>query len=980
MRRIPLCGSLAACLLLNVASVFSQYAAQSPIVYQQARRTTASLPVVFEANRGQADPRVRFLGRGAGYTLFLTPTETMFVEAKTAVGSRRNLRTSPEDSKTLMPAVVRMKLVGGNLSPELTGVEELPGKVNYIVGNNPDAWHTGVPLYSQVRSKQVYPGVDLVFHGDDQQLEYDFVLSPGADPGRIVFEIAGATRKELTGDGDLVLGTYGSQIRMHKPVIYQLAGSERRPVAGAFVLRANGEVSFQLAEYDRRQPLVIDPSITFASFLGGAGADNGGGVALDTTTNSSAPKMYIQGLTSDITTFPETSTRIGTSPGGTYYAFVAKIDPLLTGAASLDYLTFIGGSINFSGAAGCETVPSGLALDTSLGASSVEPVISGITNCKDYPVTTTTPTSGTDDLFITRLMSSGAKLDLSIFFGGNGEETLFGGGVDASGNVTFASYTTSTNLPVTAGAYATKLNNGSAGFEDCFAAKLSRSFVVEYLTYLNVGAGTVSGDAGALSCAAGLDASGQIVAGGETVSSTSFTAPNGFQTAFHGVADIFLMKLDPTKSGTGQLTYASYFGGGGVTVGGAVAALAPGVFAFAGNTTSSAKANPPDIPLKNAYLTTNLASSSSQKGIGFFAVVDTTKTGAASLICSSYFGGSGGDDRVQALAYDAVTGTMTYRLIMAGQTTSTNFPLLTPLQSKLTGAQNGWVSVMNAPTLTTGPVAKLAFSTYIGGNAPFGPSGENEAVQGLAVDRNHTIYARGRTLSDTFFGNTSPATVVNGFQKKCSSCGPTHAAPADDTVVFVLPNPTAVATTTTLASSLNPSAFGQPVTFTATVKSTTSGTPTGTVTFKDGSKVLGTGALGAGVAKFTTSALAVGAHAITAVYSGSVTFSGSASSVLNQTVNKAATSTALVSTPNPSTVGQAVKFTATVKASTSGTPTGTVTFKDGSVTLGTGTLTGGTATFTTSKLAKGIHSITAGYGGSTNYLASTSPVLKQTVN
>src|SRR4029077_8897461 len=206
---------------------------------------------------------------------FLTPTETMLVEAKTAVGSRRNPRTSSEDSKTLAPAAVRMKLVGGNLSPELTGVEELPGKVNYIVGNNPDAWHTGVPLYSQVRSKQVYPGVGLVFHGDDQQLEYDFVLSPGAGPSRIVFQIAGATRKELTGDGDLVLGTYGSQIRMHKPVIYQLAGSERRPVAGAFALRANGEVSFQVAEYDLRQPLVIDPSITFASFLGGGGADNG---------------------------------------------------------------------------------------------------------------------------------------------------------------------------------------------------------------------------------------------------------------------------------------------------------------------------------------------------------------------------------------------------------------------------------------------------------------------------------------------------------------------------------------------------------------------------------------------------------------------------------------------------------------------------------------------------------------------------------
>jgi len=658
----------------------------------------------------------------------------------------------------------------------------------------------------------------------------------------------------------------------------------------------------------------------------------------------------------------------------------------LTGASSLDYLTFVGGSLTFAGATGCATVPQGFQLDTSLGPSSVQPVLVGITNCKDYPVTTTTHTSGPDDLFVTRLMSSGAKLELSIFFGGNGQEPVFSGGgsVDSSGDVILASFTTSTDLPVTPGAYATTMNNGSAGFEDCFVAKLSRSFVVEYLTYLNVGAGTVSSDATSLGCAAGLDASGQILAGGTTLTSTDFVAAggaNGFQPTFQGVADTFLMKLDPTTIGTKQLTYASYFGGGGITTpGGGAAFLGTGIVAFGGNTTSGTTVNPPDIPLKNAYLKTNLASSSSDKGIGFFAVVDTTKTGAASLICSSYFGGSGGDDKVQALAYDPVAGSKTYRLVMGGQTTSTNFPLMNPLQSKLTGVQNGWVSIVNAPTLSTGPAATLAFSTYIGGSlAKFGPMGTNEAIQGVAVDGAHTIYAHGRTLSDNFFANTSPATVVNGFQKKCSSCSPTHASPADDAVVFVLPNPTAVATTTTVASSLNPSTFGQAVTFTATAKAT-SGTPTGTVTFKDGTKALGSAALVAGVAKFTAKSLAVGAHSITAVYAGNVNFAGSTSAVLKQTVNKAGSSTSLVSTPNPSTVGQTVTFTATVKAATSGTPTGTVTFKDGTTTIGTGALSAGKATFKTSKLAKGIHSITAVYGGSTSYLGSTSPVLKQTVN
>jgi hypothetical protein len=845
----------------------------------------------FEANRGQADSRVRFLSRSAAFTLFLTPSEITLMESRTSAGAPRKLARSAEDAETRSPAVVRMKLVASNPAAELTGVDELPGKVNYLVGNDPRAWHTDVPLYSQVRAQNVYPGVDFVLRGDDRELEYDFVVSPGTDPNRIAFRITGANRMELDDAGDLVLHTGSSQIRMHKPVIYQPVGAERRPVAGAFALRADGEVSFKLGGYDSRQPLVIDPGITFASFLGGAGGDSGGGVQVDTTTNPNAPKMYVPGITSDITTFPEPSTLIGTAPGGTFYAFLAKIDPLLTGASSLDYLTFIGGSLTFAGATGCATVPQGFQLDTSLGPSSVQPVLVGVTNCKDYPVTTTTHTSGPDDLFVTRLMSSGAKLELSIFFGGNGQEPAFSGGgsVDSSGDVILASFTTSTDLPVTHGAYATTMNNGSAGFEDCFVAKLSRSFVVQYLTYLNVGAGTVSSDATLLGCAAGLDASGQILAGGTTLTSTDFVAAggaNGFQPTFQGVADTFLMKLDPTKIGTKQLTYASYFGGGGISAGGGGAAfLGTGIVAFGGNTTSGTTVNPPDIPLKNAYLKTNLASSSSGKGIGFFVVVDTTKTGAASLICSSYFGGSGGDDKVQALAYDPVAGSKTYRLVMGGQTTSKNFPLMIPLQSKLTGVQNGWVSIVNAPVLSTGPVATLAFSTYIGGSlAKFGPMGTNEAIQGVAVDGAHTIYAHGRTLSDNFFANTSPATVVNGFQKKCSSCSPTHGSPNDDAVVFVLPNPTAVATTTTLASSPNPSTFGQAVTFTATVKAT-SGTPTGTVTFKDGTTTIGTGVLSAGKATFKTSKLAKGIHSITAVYGGSITDLGSASPVLKQTVN-----------------------------------------------------------------------------------------------
>jgi hypothetical protein len=183
---------------------------------------------------------------------------------------------------------------------------------------------------------------------------------------------------------------------------------------------------------------------------------------------------------------------------------------------------------------------------------------------------------------------------------------------------------------------------------------------------------------------------------------------------------------------------------------------------------------------------------------------------------------------------------------------------------------------------------------------------------------------------------------------------------------------------TSVASSLNPSTFGAPVKFTATVTSS-GGTPTGTVTFKDGASTLGTGALSGGKATFTLSTLAVGSHSITAVYGGSIDFTGSTSSVLTQTVNKASTSTALASSLNPSKSGQAVTFTATV-TSGGGTPTGTVTFKNGASTLGTRTLSSGKATFTTSGLSVGSHSITAVYGGAIDFNGNTSPVLTQVVN
>ncbi len=221
------------------------------------------LPLFFEANQGQADSRVRFMARGKGYTLLLTPTETILAESKTQVSARSN-PFSPwqkplNATKASRESVIRMQLVGANSAPAMTGLEELPGKVNYLIGNDPSKWQTQVPLYSEARTEQVYPGVDLLFHGDQRQLEYDFVVAPGADPSKIAFRIRGAARMKINAHGDLVLHGADSDFLMHKPVIYQTIASERRPIEGSFVKRGKNEVAFLLGAV-RPQPRIGDRS------------------------------------------------------------------------------------------------------------------------------------------------------------------------------------------------------------------------------------------------------------------------------------------------------------------------------------------------------------------------------------------------------------------------------------------------------------------------------------------------------------------------------------------------------------------------------------------------------------------------------------------------------------------------------------------------------------------------------------------------
>jgi hypothetical protein len=313
-----------------------------------ARRTPGygELPLHFEANQGQTDRQVKFLARGSGYGLFLMPTESMLVLRKPNAAS---------------PAVVRMKLVGANPRPLVAGREELPGKSNYFIGNDPRKWRTNVPQYARVEYQDVYPGVNLAYYGNQRQLEYDFVVSPGGDPRRIRFGIEGAEKIQVDAEGNLVLSLPGADVVEKAPVVYQEFGGVRKAVDGRFVMRGRDEVGFEVGAYEVDRPLVLDPLLAYSTYLGGSGEDWGWGIAVDATGNT-----YVAGHTSSID-FPTAAPMQSANAGGND-AIVVK----LSSSGSLVYSTFLGGSGN----------------DTAFSiavSTSGSPYITGQTSSVDFP-------------------------------------------------------------------------------------------------------------------------------------------------------------------------------------------------------------------------------------------------------------------------------------------------------------------------------------------------------------------------------------------------------------------------------------------------------------------------------------------------------------------------------------------------------------------------------------------------------------------
>ena len=376
---------------------------------EAARAGFGRLPLSFEINQGQTDARVKFLARGQGYGIFLTDNGAAF---------------SFSDSQTRLT----MRLRDAATSPRISGVDELPGKVNYLVGNNAKDWRTNIPTYERVRYEQIYSGIDLVYYGNQRQLEYDFVIAPGASFKQIRLAFDGVGKLKLNRRGDLILQSGKRKLTLLRPKAYQEINNQRREVAVRYSLKQRGEVTFQVGNYDNTQQLVIDPLLVYSTFLGGSAQDVGNSIAVDGAGN-----VYIAGQT-DSLNFP-TSSPVQATPGTAPDAFVAKLN---AAGSALVYSTYLGGNNS--------DVAKSIAVDNAGNA-----YITGQTGSSNFPVLNALHPAlgGFLDAFVAELNSSGSGLVYSTYLGGHADDIGNSIAVDGAGNAYITGVTGSRNFPAT---------------------------------------------------------------------------------------------------------------------------------------------------------------------------------------------------------------------------------------------------------------------------------------------------------------------------------------------------------------------------------------------------------------------------------------------------------------------------------------------------------------------------------------------------
>jgi hypothetical protein len=627
------------------------------------------LPLSFEANQGQSEARVKFLSRGSGYTLFLTSSEAVLLLQTGAPSggvkqhgrARINEPVPPqnlnrEHDAAAKSAVLRIRLVGANTAPQLTGFDDLPGKANYFIGNDAKKWRTDVPTYAKVKYHAVYPGVDLVYYGNQRQLEHDFIVAPGADPRLISLRLQGAKKLSLDLRGDLVLKTQNGEIRLQKPVIYQEVDGVRQEIAGGYRLEGKNLVGFEVATYDVTKALVVDPTLVYSTYLGGSSTDVAHGIAVDSAGNA-----YVTGNTYS-TNFPTESAFQGTSAGN-YDAFVTKLSP--TGSA-LVYSTYLGGNGGNS-----IDIAKGIAVDSAGNA-----YVTGYTGSANFP--TKNPfqgqRAGSYDAFVTKLSPTGSALVYSTYLGGNGPDYPNGIVVDSAGSAYVTGQTASTTFPTR-----NPFQGTNAGNNDAFVTKLSPTgSALVYSTYLG-GSGTD------FAYGIALDSAGNAYVTGYT-HSTNFPTKNPFQGVYPGgYYTAFVTKLSPTG---GALVYSTYLGGSYADVAYGIAVDSAHNAYVTGSTGSA------NFPTKNPFQGVSAGN--------YDAFVTKLSPTGSALVYSTYLG-SNGVDYAYSIALDS-----SRNAYVTGYTKSTNFPTKNPFQPA--HAFDAFVTKLS-PTGSA-----LVYSTYLGGS------------------------------------------------------------------------------------------------------------------------------------------------------------------------------------------------------------------------------------------------------------------------
>ncbi|HYK21451.1 MAG TPA: SBBP repeat-containing protein [Pyrinomonadaceae bacterium] len=549
-------------------------------------------------------------------------------------------------------------LLGGNAAANLTGVERQLTRTNYFVGSDPRKWKTNVPNFAKVKYSGVYPGVDLVFYGNQNQLEYDFTVSPGVNPAVIRLGFEGITGLRVDDKGDLILRTYAGEIRQTRPVVYQQIEGDRRIIPASYLIKDKKQIAFLIADYDRSKPLVIDPTLAFSTFLGGSASDRGDAIAVDSSGNA-----YITGDTFS-TDFPVTPGAFQTGPAGfNTDAFVTKMNS--TGTA-LIYSTYFGGNNRDSG--------NGIALD---GAGNA--YVTGLTDSSNLPTTAgafrTTPVLTDEfDAFAMKLNSTGTALVYSTYLG-----SIIGTGiaVDSAGNAYIAGQADG-HYPTTPGAFQTV----PGGSSDAFVTKLnSMGTALVYSTLLGGSGFDFATDVA-------IDAAGNAYVTGTAQAGFPVT-PGAFQTSFNGVNDAFVTKLNSTGT---ALVYSTFLGGSGTDRGSGIAVNT------AGNAFVSGVSDSSNFPVTPGAF-------QSVKAAGQDAFITQLNVAGSGLVYSTYLGGDG-NDFGNDIALDTAGNAS-----VVGLTGSTVFPTTADaIQSGYGGNNDAFITRLN----TTGTA--LVFSTYLGGS------------------------------------------------------------------------------------------------------------------------------------------------------------------------------------------------------------------------------------------------------------------------